>query len=374
MNKLKEDIMRLSSQVRERKEHVTNEEMTKQSLIIPFLQVLGYDVFNPLEIRPEYTADFGKKKGEKVDYAIFKNGIPIIFIEAKSVQETTSNHSGQLSRYFNATPGVRVGVITNGIEYNFFTDMNKSNIMDENYFYKFDITNPSDSDIEILSCFCKESFETEVIVKYAEELTYTTNLNKKLREIFKNPPDDFIRYLIKDFSDTRITSNVLERFRPIVKKSISQALLELVSQSLQKESEPIAQPDSLEEDIKEDEPEKIKKSLITTEEELQCFKVVKEIIMSAKRDISSLDYKDTTNYLGVHIKNTNSWFIRFYLGNKKMIIARITPEKAKTLVGAYKLEAASKGHGDSSRIYIESPNDLYKLKDLIIACYDSVIE
>lgn len=370
MNKLKEDLMRLSAQVKERKGHITNEEMTKQSLIIPFLQVLGYDVFNPLEVRPEYTADFGKKKGEKVDYAVFKDGNPIIFIEAKAVNESVQNHSSQLARYFNATPDVRVAIITNGIEYKFYTDLDKNNIMDENYFYKMDITNITDYDIEILSSFRKETFETETIIKNAEELIYTNNLNTKLREIFKNPPDEFIRYLIKDFSDTRITSNVIERFRPIVKKSISQALLELVSQSLQNESD--SKNNSI--DVLSEDEEKPKKDTHTTEEEIKSFEIIKKLLDYAKKDTSELGYKDTLYYFGIHIKHTHNWFIRLYMSGTKNIIARLPLKRATELVKNFKIEAASKGHGDSTKVFIDSPEDLEKLKELIIESYENVIK
>ncbi|MDS1004990.1 type I restriction endonuclease [Clostridium sporogenes] len=213
----KEDLQKLSIQINERKVHITNEEMTKQALIIPFLQSLGFDVFNPLEVRPEYTADFGKKKGEKVDYAIFKDESPIAFLEAKSVNEDLSNHDAQLSRYFNAVPDVKLGILTNGIEYRFFTDLNANNIMDESPFLKFDITSLTDSDAENLTNFKKELFDTEFLIKYAEELVYTSVLDNSLKELFKNPSDEFVRFLIKDFSDSRITNNVIERFRPIVK-------------------------------------------------------------------------------------------------------------------------------------------------------------
>ena len=113
----KDDIQKLSVQVKERKEYITNEEMTKQALIIPFIQILGFDVFNPIEIRPEYSADFGIKKGEKVDYALFKENEPIIFIEAKSVNENLNNHDAQLARYFNSTKEVKLAILTNGVEY-----------------------------------------------------------------------------------------------------------------------------------------------------------------------------------------------------------------------------------------------------------------
>jgi len=208
-----EDLQRLVAQINERIPHVINEEMTKQTLIIPFLQVLGYDVFNPLEVKPEYLADFGKKKSDKVDYAIFKDNVPIIVIEAKSVQEDPKTYSSQLARYFNSLPQVRLAVLTNGRLYKFYTDLDTNNIMDENPFFTMDLTNLSESDIAILETFRKDSFDTDTLLELAEELTYTSNLNNKLKAIFKNPPDDFVRYLIRDFTGTKITTNVIERFR-----------------------------------------------------------------------------------------------------------------------------------------------------------------
>jgi len=376
---LKEELQKLSVQITERKKHITNEEMTKQSLIIPFLQVLGYDVFNPLEVKSEYISDFGKKKGEKVDYAIFKDGKPIIFIEAKAVNENLDTYDSQLARYFNATPEVKLAIITNGIIYKFFTDVDSNNIMDENPFAAINIIDLSVNDIEILARFRKEIFETESLVKYAEDLIYTSNLNIKLKDLFKNPPDDFIRYLIKDFSDSRITSNVIERFRPIIKKSISNAILDIVSQGIfQQEATPteeekpaIAQPE---------EPltngQAIKKQSVTTEEEIKGYEIIKKILIAGNRDISELQYKDTINYFGILTKNIFNWFIRLNLDStNKYLIARLPVEIASQFASGYKIEPAPKGHGEnSSRIYIESLNDLQKLEKLILRSYDEVIK
>ncbi len=161
----KDDIQKLSVQVKERKEYITNEEMTKQALIIPFIQILGFDVFNPIEIRPEYSADFGIKKGEKVDYALFKENEPIIFIEAKSVNENLNNHDAQLARYFNSTKEVKLAILTNGIEYKFFTDLNANNVMDDTPFLNINLLEIKESDIESLNKLRKENgynFEIEV--------------------------------------------------------------------------------------------------------------------------------------------------------------------------------------------------------------------
>lgn len=377
----KEDMQRLSTQVAERKSHVVNEEMTKQVLIMPFIQALGFDIFNPLEVRPEYIADFGKKKGEKVDYAIFKDEAPAMFIEAKSVNEDLENHDAQLARYFNATPGVRIAILTNGIIYKFFTDLNSNNMMDQSPFLTLDITNLSASDIEVLANFSKDRFETETLVRYAEELIYTSNLNAKLKDLFKNPPDDFIRYLIKDFSDTRITSNVLERFRPIVKKSISHAILEIVSQGLfQQEAAPseevvqTSQPIVVEEkQIETEEVPDSGRKIITTEEEKASFELIKGILERHGKDASSLNSKDTTNYYAIFVKNIHEWFLRLNLDStNKQLITRLPVETAQSFAQDFKVEPAPKGIGES-RVYITSYKDLVKLENLVVASFEAII-
>lgn len=334
----KEDLQKLPIQISERIPYITNEEMTKQSLIIPFIQVLGFDVFNPLEVRPEYFADFGKRKGEKVDYALFKDDQPIAFIEAKSINENLLNHDTQLSRYFNAVPEVKLGILTNGIEYKFFTDLTADNIMDDKPFLIVDLSNLKDSDIDNLLRFKKDNFDTESLMKYAEEIVYTSELDKSIRELLKNPSDEFIRFLIRDFSNSRITTNVIERFRPLVKKAISNAVLDIVSNGLyqQDNNTPIEENPSIETEsdnaIAEDAPannESIKrKSIVTTQEELEAFELIKSILIKNNKSVENLNYKDTTYYFSLYVGSITKWFIRLNLdSNNKNIMTKLSMMK-----------------------------------------------
>lgn len=369
---LKTELLNLSTQVSERKSHITNEEMTKQALIIPFLQKLGFDVFNPLEVRPEYIADFGIKKGEKVDYAIFKNGNPIIFIEAKSVQEKLGKHGAQLSRYFNATPEVKVGVLTNGLEYLFYTDLNQDNIMDSKPFFQFNIESLSTTDIEVIENFTKEKFDTDRISKYAEELVYMSNLNSTLKELFRNPSDEFLRFLIKDFSTSRITTNVVERFRPIVKKAINNTLLEIISEGLSpREAVAATREEIADSSLDSQGSIEVKTSnIVTTEDELKSFEIVKGILSKENRDITNLSFKDTTGYFTVFNRVITKWFLRINLdAANKYVITRIPMEQCRQLCPELEVEAAPKGMGES-RIRIQSVDDLQKLEAVILACFD----
>lgn len=373
----KDDLQRLKVQLKERMVHITNEEMTKQTLIIPFIQLLGFDVFNPIEVRAEYSADFGNKKGERVDYALFKDDEPIIFIEAKAVNENLDNHDAQLSRYFNSTTNVRLAVLTNGIEYKFFTDLNTNNVMDDTPFLTLNLLELKDSDYENLNRLRKENFDKESLIDYAEELVYTSALNENLRDLFKNPSDEFIRFIIKDVSETRITCNVIDRFRPLVKKAISNAVLDIVSKGLYQQEDmkeefesdfqdEIANTTENEKEINELE----KKGIVTTEDELKGFEIVKDILKRNGRDISELNYKDTTTYFSIYLRNTKGWIVRINLdAGKKNIMTKLSVGNAIQNCPGYIVEQAPKSIGES-RVYIESIDDIENLEKYILDAYD----
>jgi hypothetical protein len=377
----KVELHEFSIQVTERKKHITNEEMTKQALIIPFLQRLDYDVFNPLEVKPEYIADFGFKKGEKVDYAIFQNGSPIIFIEAKAATEKLDRHSSQLSRYFNATPDVKMAILTNGVEYKLFTDLTQDNIMDNEPFYVFKIESLSDSDIETIEKFKREKFNSERIMKFAEELIYMSNLNSTLKDLFSNPSDEFLRFLIKDFSNTRITTNVLDRFRPLVKKAINNTLLEIISENLSPKISEVALTAEKTEKVEEielkanyleDENATPKNGIITTKSELKSLEIVEGILKDSKRNLDDLKHKDTLSYFTIYNGVITKWFLRLKVeGANKYLITRLPQEFCSRLCPGFTVESAPKSIGES-RIRIESVEQLVKIKELIVACFDEV--
>lgn len=373
----KEELQKLSIQIGERMVHITNEEMTKQSLILPFIQVLGFDVYNPLEITPEYIADFGQKKGEKVDYAVFKDSVAIMFFEAKSVNEKLLNHDAQLCRYFNSSEDVGIGIITNGIEYRFFTDLVSANIMDVKPFLIVDMLNLKESDFENLVRFKKESFDKETLVQYAEELVYTSELDYSIKELLKNPDDEFIRYLIKDFDIKKKTSTVLDKFRPIVKKSISNAVLDIVSNGLLQQDVKNEKVDVIVDQevsiVSKNEDGNNKKSTVTTtDDELKSFEYIKNILLDAGKDIKGLDYRDTVNYFSIYLVNSTKWFIRMNLDNShKNFFTKVDLDTLAKYSKDFKTSVAPKSMGES-RVYIDSIEDMKKLEELVIYCYDQL--
>jgi predicted type IV restriction endonuclease len=229
---LKETLEMLNKVVNDNRELIKNEESTKQFLILPLLRGLGYDTYSPQEVTPEFTADF-HKKNEKVDYAISINREPKIFVEAKSMNTKINKSAPQLSRYFSTFPSVRLGILTNGIEYHFFTDLNDTNIMDSKPFFAFNITNYNEEDFNHLVKFSKNLYDYETIKNLAESLMYSQSFKSVIKEIFENPNDNFIKFVIKERFNFKVTQQFINTARPLVQKCIQESIAEIVSEKFE---------------------------------------------------------------------------------------------------------------------------------------------
>jgi hypothetical protein len=229
-----DQIRELAARLDANKEHVFTEEATKQSLVMPFLEVLGYDVFDPTEVIPEFTADIGIKKGEKVDYVIAFDKEPKILIEVKTVRNILQPlAANQLLRYFGVTKA-SFGILTNGIQYQFFSDLEKKNVMDTTPFLVIDIL-PSIRDQEIteLKRFHKNYFNDQEIISIAKELKYAGEIKRYLKQQFKFPDESFIRLMIKNTSYPGIvTKQTVERFSAIFHNAFKQYLKETFADTL----------------------------------------------------------------------------------------------------------------------------------------------
>ncbi|MCM3732662.1 hypothetical protein M3196_13400 [Fictibacillus nanhaiensis] len=257
--------------------------------------------------------------------------------------------------------------------------------MDDEPFYQFNIESLTNLDIEVTEHFTKEDFEVNENIKFSQELVYTNNINTTLKELFKNPSDDFVRFLIKDLNNQRVTSIVVEKFRPIIKKAINHTLLEIIGEGL---SFTNVQAEQAQEDIlisnqtkvdvddklEDVNEEKTKPGVLTTEEELRAFSIIKETLEVSGRDVENLKYKDNSSYFNIMNRVITKWFIRFYsdTGNKN-IITRLEPQVVDQMCPGFRVEESPKGMGNS-RIYINSVEDLLEMKSLILACYDDIKE
>ena len=317
----KDQIKILGDRVIRLKDQIQTEEATKNAFIMPFIQALGYDVFNPLEVVPEFISDIGIKKGEKIDYAIFIENKPAILIECKHWNQNLSIHDGQLLRYFH-TSKAKFGLLTNGINYRFYSDLVDANKMDEKPFLEFNITEIKENQIEELKKFHKSYFDAESIVNTASELKYTNELKQLLHKELNNPSPEFVKLLTKQVYPSVITAKVLEQFTNLTKKSVQQYTSDLITERLKtaltKEDEVAKEQDNKPTTPVATEPEN---KIETTVEEMEAFMIIKSILRQ-KVDIKRISFRDAQNYFSVVLDDNNRKIVcRLYLnGNKKYFV------------------------------------------------------
>lgn len=316
----KDQIKILGERVVKLKDQIATEEATKNAFIMPFLQSLGYDVFNPVEVIPEYVTDIGTKKGEKIDYAIFKDGNPIVLIECKHCNQNLDLHEGQLLRYFHVSKA-KFGILTNGVIYKFYSDLVEANKMDEKPFLEFNITEIKDIQIEELKKFHKSYFDADSITNTASELKYSNELKQLISQELNNPTHDFVKHLAKQVYPSIITAKVLDLFTQLTKKAAQALLSDLITErlnnALKKEKEDEQQ------EIQEAAAltEKANSKIETTEEELEGFLIIKSILRQ-KIDVSRVAYRDAQTYFAILLDDNNRKTIcRLYFnGNKKYLM------------------------------------------------------
>lgn len=330
-----DEVKLLGKRVVALKDQIQTEEATKMSFIMPFFQLLGYDVFNPLEFIPEYTADVGIKKGEKVDYAILSDGKPVILVEAKWCGEVLEKHGSQLFRYFGTTKA-KFGILTNGVEYRFFTDLEEPNRMDTKPFFIFNMEDIKDQDITELKKFHKSNFDVDKVFNAAEDLKYTNLIKSLLKEQLEEPDENFINYVLGEVYGGRKTQQAIEKFKPVIKKSLLQFVGDLVNDRLTaaltktqtEQKEPTEEVPV--EVVPEVEPDKDNK-IVTTEEELEAYTIIKAIlhkVLPADR----VYYRDTISYFGILCDNKNyKWICRLKLdgANKNIMFPDCIPGEGK---------------------------------------------
>lgn len=392
------------------------EEATKQAMVLPMLSALGYDIWNPSEVCPEYEADLAVKKTgqkEKVDYAIILGGQPRIFIEVKSAGEPLDGHQGQLRRYFMSTKTVSLGILTNGIEYRFFTDTEELNIQDEKPFHIVRLDS-IDQRFDVIARFQRDIFSSESIREYATELTYTERigafLQKELDVQDGDLSDEFIGWILKSpgMYDGRVMQSVIDRFKPIAKSALQRTLSRIVrrivtgidtgvssstkgsdiTEDEQKENNITSTVDETLNSLSGDDIEKVTgRGIVTTEEELECFAIIKRMFdnsiystktiynPSKRQDVQiDIGYKDTTGYFGIYFNKPSWWNMRICMEGKiKWVGFDVDIEACRSLVpdGFSMLTPSAISN---FRIQINSSQDLLTLSDLVFASFEKTIQ
>lgn len=337
-------IKKLSQRIETLKDSIQTEESTKMSFVVPFFQALGYDVFNPMEFCPEYTADVGIKKGEKVDYAIIINNEPIMLIECKSCNESLDKHGSQLFRYFG-TSSAKFGILTNGIIYRFYTDLDEANKMDLTPFLEINMLDLKENLLSELKKFSKEIFDRDNILSTASDLKYSNLIKDYLKKLLDDPTDDYVRFILNEVYDGQKSQKVIDKFKPIVKKACTAFINDIVNQKI---SSALTSDEVDNAESSSDEAEVSTSKIITTADEIEAFYIIRGMLVGVV-DINDVVHRDTESYFGILYKDNNRKPIcRLNLDTKKKQI--LIPDANKTF----------------TRYYIESLNDLYSYKDKLI--------
>jgi hypothetical protein len=350
----------LTLKIRKYKSSIETEEATKNAFVMPFIgTVLGYDVFNPAEVIPEFTADVGTKKGEKIDYAIVHDGKVQVLVEVKKIAEhLRPEHMSQLFRYFAVT-NARIAILTNGETYEFYTDLDAPNRMDAKPFLVLNFSDIDETLLPELAKLTKESFDVDSVISAAGELKYIGQIRRILTAQFKQPEDDWVKFLTTRVYEGSFTQKVRDQFIPLVEKASRQFLNEQVNDRLKNA---LGEPDyglvsngtaAQQGDQKPGEPSPADGTdpgdgvgeVITTEDELEGYRVVRAIVcgeVSPARVIG----RDTKTYFGVLLDDNN-----------RKPIARLWFNRSKRYIGVFDENKVE------TRLPITAVEDIYQHAD-----------
>ncbi len=335
-------------------QYAQTEEATKTALVLPFLQVLGYNVFDPIEVVPEFVADVGQKKGEKVDYAIIRKSEPILLIECKvSNADLTNENATQLYRYFTATPA-RFGILTNGLIYRFFSDLEEPNKMDPNPFMEFDLREEiTPNTAEILKRFGKEGFDLESSLSIATDVKYDTSIKKLFAEQLKRPSDDFVLFVMGQVYQGVKTKRLRESFVKITQEAfrgfVNDQVQKRLEQAIQgdRDDEAPRQPPSPAATENGDEGQKSR--IVTTEEEKMGYYIVKSVLFG-------------------HVATD-----RIFLNDRIRYCNILLDDKPQRAICRFRFNPRKKtveipdGKKGGERLPLNTVDDLYGLQDRLIA-------
>src|SRR5436190_16657646 len=355
-------LQNISSKILKQKNLITTEEATKNAFVMPFISALGYDVFDPAEVIPEFTADVGIKKGEKVDYAIKQDGKIIMLFECKSCNGSLDAcHASQLYRYFSVTEA-RIAVLTDGIIYRFYTDIEEPNKMDPKPFMEFNMLDIQEPLVIELKRLTKQAFNLEAILTVASELKYTREIKHILNDQLTAPSEDFVRYLAGQVYSGKLTSAVKGQFTGITKRAFAQFINEHITERLRSAmGEPSLAAETTSETDNPDgnqsgavTPEDANK-VVTTADELQAYYIVKAIVC-AVIDAERIVYRDTQSYFGILCDDNNRKPVcRLHFNGKQKSIGILDANK------------------NEEKVALDNLNKIYKLADKLRATAGSYV-
>ncbi|RJS92581.1 type I restriction enzyme HsdR N-terminal domain-containing protein [Salinisphaera sp. Q1T1-3] len=350
----------LSSRVERQSDNVASEEATKTAFVLPFLQALGYDVFNPNEIIPEFTADHGVKKGEKVDYAIKLDSQIMVLIECKPLgAQLDAKYAGQLFRYFGVTDA-RFAILTDGARYLFYSDLDRANRMDDRSFFEFNLLDFNEARVEELKQFTKSTFDLDNILSTASNLKYRRALKAEIATEFKDPSEEFVKMISGRVYSGRLTSSVKAEFAALTKAACAEFIRDRVNDRIQSafESEGTPSPDPSEPVDPNAEPDasgSAKPGIVTTPEEWRAYRIV-QAIGARITDPERIHMRDAKRYCAILFDDNNRRTIcRLHFGARKKSIEVFTPD-------------------EEQRFELERISDIYKYSDAVTSAIGQYLD
>lgn len=338
---IEKNLASLSERIRSHSSAMLTEEAVKTAIVLPFLSALGYDVFDPSEVIPEFTADAVGKKGEKVDYAIKVNGEIRILIECKPITcELDKTHLSQLFRYFTVTPA-KFAILTNGRIFHFHTDLEEPNKLDTRPFLTFELSEIQAHLLAELRKFEKGSFDVAGILATAERLKYTSALKAEISKLIEEPSEEFVRIISAGLYEGRFTAAIREQFTSLVKSAFRDIIRDSVTTRLSTALAVTEQPTDIE-------PESLEDEIVTTDEEREGFMIIKAIVRGVLKS-DRVFMRDSRSYCAVLIDNNN-----------RRPLARLHFNRNIKYVGLFDGEK-------EERMRIESLDQIYDLTDRLRA-------
>ncbi len=355
-------LQELAGLIPQQMEHIHTEEATKSALVMPFINALGYNVFDPREVTPEFVADVGVKKGEKVDYVILKDGKPIMMFECKSISTDLEKVTpSQLYRYFSVS-AARIGILTNGIVYRFFSDLEEPNKMDSKPFLELNMLGMEEPVVEEIKKFTKSAFDVETVLLSANEFKYTREFKRILAIQLQEPSDEFIKLFASHFYSGRMSQSTREQFSQCLKRAFNQfinehinarlksALVADTSTSAERVESPATPAGSAADmalpPLTTTPPDR---QITTTAEELEAYYIIKAILRDAL-DVKRIVMRDALSYCAILLDDNNRKPIcRLYFSGVKKFVDFIDEQKHEEKIG------------------ISTLDDLYKLADRFTA-------
>jgi len=355
MASLREQVEGYVKRVKELSEHVKgNEQATKQSLIGPFFSMLGYDLTDPRECVPEFKADFGRDRSTKpIDWAFLQNGSFAFFVEAKEVGKKLAGYDEQLGDYFAKDPNVKLGILTNGGQWRFFTDVVNSNVMDREPFAKWDIFSDEPAPMDVITLLQKQSFNPELIRAYAQRQRAQNLLVGELSRLLE-PAPEFTKLAVANIETRNLTQAVVESWKAVVASALDEwARQRMLSAALSEPQQLVGGDDA--------------PKVITTEEELEAFSIISKMLGPEM----PIQYEDTVSYFKLHVAGKRTWVVaRLQLDRRQpMVWLPIPLEKAQALAGSRTLSSVS----GWTLVAIESTAELPQLHELIKESYSTLV-